>query len=412
MKKILSLIIAAAVILSVFTACNSGKKADNNPMHTLYFRDDTKSNKVSATFFNSVSGKKKTVKMKKIKKDKKSVTFSCAGDTSAYNMAYFTCGKDKTEEFAFNKCVSGWYKTKDNFLPYTYGQKINYHPEYDAVTLKYKGYENEIYVWKPADYDASSSEKYSTVYILDGQIMTYNDIILEKMEMKNKPIGGCPVVTEQVKAMSEANGTKAIVVAIDNKGSRDFELVPDIGTSFDDKMNGAEITKDDYDALSGNELSDFIAKKLVPYVQKRYNVYKDALHTSVAGVSLGGLESFYIAMENPKVFGTVGSLSPSFWEYDDAVWNKYLGKKTFGKKSPFVYIYTGSYTRDDVGPYPKEMIERLRKMGYPKNKLAYHYNEKGNHSAVMWRAMFSEFLCAMVYQKVEPLINTKSGKNN
>ena len=403
MKRLISLIMAAAVILAVFTACDSEKAAVSSPMHTLYFRDGTKSGKALVTFFNSKSGKKKTVKMEEIEKDKNAVTFSCEGDTSVYNMAYITCGKDKTEEFAFNKCVSGWYKTEVNFLPYTYGQKIDYHPEYDNVKLKYKGYEKEIYIWTPADYDGSSDEKYSTVYVLDGQIMTYNSAIMEKIGMKDRSVDGCPIVTEQVKAMSAANGTKAIVVAVDNTLARDFELVPDLGTSFDEKMGGAEITKEDYDALNGNELSDFFAEKLVPYVQEHYNVYTDALHTSVAGVSLGGLECFYIAMENPDLFGTVGSLSPSFWEYDKATWNKYLGKKTFGEQYPFVYIYTGSPTRGDVGPFPKQMIKRLKKMGYPENKLAYHYNENGTHSARIWRAMFSEFLSAMVYQRVEPL---------
>ena len=42
-------------------------------------------------------------------------------------------------------------------------------------------------------------------------------------------------------------------------------------------------------------------------------------------------------------------------------------------------------------------------MGYPQSKLAFHYKETGGHAVPCRRAVFSEFLTAMVYQRVEPL---------
>ena len=58
-------------------------------------------------------------------------------------------------------------------------------------------------------------------------------------------------------------------------------------------------------------------------------------------MSLGGLETFYITMEYPEVFGTAGALSPSFWTYDDAAWRSSLGEKDFTDNTPFIYLYTG-----------------------------------------------------------------------
>lgn len=391
MKRLTALILSAAIIASLFCACGT---AEDSKTHTVYFRDYTKSQTASATFFNSKSGKKKEVKMKPVEKDKNSTTFSCEGDTSLYNMAYITCGKEKTGEFAFNKCVSGWQKTEDNFLPYTYGEKeTNYFAKFDKKTLKYKGYEKDIYIWKPDDYDAKSSEKYATVYVLDAQFMT-------TAKEEKDTVGGCPVVPEQVKAMTQATGKKAIMVGVDNSFPRDYELVPKIGVSADEKRFG----KAEYFGMNGTEFSDFAAKVLVPYIQKNYNVETNAENTSLAGASLSGLSAFYITTEHPELFGTLGAFSPSFWEFDDTTWEKYLKKKSFDENSPFLYFYTGA-ARADTDPYVTNMYNRLKKLGYPKEKLALHFNEKGEHSAVLWRSVFSEFLNAMVFQRLEPLQN-------
>ena len=74
-------------------------------------------------------------------------------------------------------------------------------------------------------------------------------------------------------------------------------------------------------------------------------------------MSLGGLETFYINMEYPEVFGTAGALSPSFWTYDDAAWRSFLGEKDFTDNTPFIYLYTGP-AGGDTDPYVTEMYER------------------------------------------------------
>ncbi|MEE3334075.1 MAG: alpha/beta hydrolase-fold protein [Ruminococcus sp.] len=387
MKRIIPLIIAFAVIISLFTACGSDKSKDDR-YHPLYIKDDLKSKNAVATFFNSYNGKSKNVKMKKISESKKSYTFFCEGDTERYNMAYITFGKEKSIEFAFNKCTSGWHKTKDNLLPYAYGKKDDYYPKYDEITLKGHGYDKNIYIWKPDYYDPESADKYSTVYLLDAQIVS-------PINSDGRDLGGCPLFVEQVRDMTAATGRKTIVVLIDNVFARDFELVPEIGESLDEKYykkahNTDEVA--DYDAMNGSEFADFTANTLVPYIQKHYNVYTEPKHNSIAGVSLSGLEAFYITMEYPKVFGAVGGISPSLWEYDDATWNKYLSSKKFGKSSPIIYLYTGP-KKHDTEPHVSQMYNRLKKLGYPKDRLILHLNPKGEHSGYHWRSIFSEFLC-------------------
>jgi predicted alpha/beta superfamily hydrolase len=97
-----------------------------------------------------------------------------------------------------------------------------------------------------------------------------------------------------------------------------------------------------------------------------------------------------------------GVFSPSFWTFDDNAWRKHLSKKPFGKDSPFLYIYSGG-KKTDTGKETIEMVDRLKDMKYPKNKMVFRYFEKGTHDVPCWKAVFAEFLEAFVFQKVETL---------
>jgi len=410
MKRVISILLTIFMITAMFTACNTAgsdlaeahdasqyDRAEDDGYHTLYFKDKDKSLSAVATFYNNYSSVSEDVTMEKVSEDDSSVTFSCKGNVKEYNMVYITCGDKRTSSFAFNRCVSGWYNSDDGLLPYTEGQEINYYPEFDHVDMDCNGYEKAVNIWKPGDYDASSAKKYSTVYVLDGQSMAM-------VGKAGQTLDDCEVVTEQVNAMISSTGYDTIVVAIDTFGdmrdvSRDDELVPDIGELSPE----VDVPFTDQ---KGAEFASFVADTLVPYIQQNYNVYTDALHTSVAGASLGGLEAFYITLEYPEIFGTVGALSPSFWTYDDPEWREYLKKKTFDSNSPLLYLYTGP-AGGDTDPYVTQMYERLQNMGYDKDKLILDYNDIGGHNTKFWRAVFSEFLEAMVFRCVEPLQNQR-----
>ncbi len=421
MKKILSALLAVLTVSALLAACGNEKKQESEvsatsaaaveeatepttpeypETHTLYFKDSTKSGKATVTFFNSLSGKSENVEMKKTGEDADSVTFSCEGNCALYNMAYITFNNEKTKEFAFNPCVSGWYKTEDDFLPYTEGQEINYTPEFEKITLKGHGYDKNIYIWKPDDYDAESADKYSTVYAIDGQFLTY-------LRDYGQILKDCAVATDQVKAMNSVTNQESIVVAIDNVGTRDYELSPAFADSvikkdFESK-NGTPY-KDEFDCMDGTQFADFVVNTLVPYVQQHYNVYTDKQHTSLVGASMGGLESFYISVEYPEAFGTVGILSPSFWMYESETWDKYLKQKSFDSSYPYLYFYTGS-DENDVGAHVNEMLTRLENMKYSKDSMVLHYDENGAHGGMFWRLILSEYLTSWVYGKIEPLQN-------
>lgn len=364
--------------------------------HTLYFKDKDKNDKAVVTFFNNVTGDSTNVEMKRIAEDDDSFTFSCEEDTTVYHMASITYGDHKSLDFAFNNCVSGWYNSEYGFLPYTEGEEIDYYPHYEHFTIDCNGYDKKIHIWTPDDYDPDSVEPYASIYVLDGQ----DDAYIEEPGAKPKDVMNIP---EQVRSMTATTGYQAIIIGVSTYGDmvnymRDDELVPDLGES----------AESDYSVMTkkkGGDFARFVAETLVPHIEQNYNVSPDARHTSVTGASLGGLEAFYIGMEYPDIFGTVGALSPSFWTYGDAAWTEYLKQKDFEKDTAFLYIYTGSGGDTDMNGDVTAMVDRLKKLGYPQDKLAYELYEEGGHHVTFWRRFFSEFLEAMVFQQIEPLQN-------
>lgn len=407
MKKTLPIILLITIIASVLSACGSDIPLKmNGSTHTLYFKDSNKSKSATATFFNSDSKESLDVNMEKVSEDSDSVTFACEGDCSLYNMAYVTCNnesKDKVSafnKFAFNACTSGWYRQENYVLPYTDGEPITYSQKFEEISLACKGGKKKIHIRKPEGYDHSSNEKYATIYVLDGQ-----SLLFDKNEQKMKDYPG---IIEQIDTMSKLTGVKAIVVAVESSIERDHEMVPELGESFDEKMHDLHSDDDyneEFEGMNGTELSDYFADTIVPYMQENYSVYTDPAHTAISGYSLGGLACFYIAMEHPEIFGTAGCLSPSFWEYDDATWRAYLNEKRFDNKSPFIYIYAEKEPTEvgSPGPYMTVMVNRLKSLGYPQDKLVFHYDEEGLHDSVFWRNVYSEFLTCMIYQNVPPL---------
>ena len=400
MKRLTAIIMTAVIAVLILAAC--GAKEDD--LHTLYFKDIKKREEVTAVFCDHETKATEEVRMTAVGEAEDGYTYSCKGDASAYDTVSFRYDGFTTADVAFNRCVSGWYNSDHGFLPYAEGaddpyasrlensivieDTFDYDNEmYDDVTLSFNGYDKVIHIWTPDDYDPSSEERYATVYLLDGQVMIYlgfpGGILLDSEH-----------ADVQVQSMTAATGYKAIVVAIDTFGdfnqyySRLDELIPDLG----------ELAYDEDTQKSGTLLSDFIADTVVPYVQKNYNVYTDAPHTSVVGKSLGGLEAFYIAMEHPELFGTAGVLSPSFMLYTDESWRSYLSEKSFDEQAPFLYFYSGNEVEDN-GDVTDEMVARIKEMGYPEDRFAYRREEIGGHEPFFWRSVFSEFLNAMVYQR-------------
>src|SRR5262249_26284952 len=60
-----------------------------------------------------------------------------------------------------------------------------------------------------------------------------------------------------------------------------------------------------------------VLDELIPQVEKSYRVAKDRDSRAIAGLSMGGAQSLYIALNHPDRFGWIGSFSGAFVMYGD-----------------------------------------------------------------------------------------------
>lgn len=415
MKTVISCLLSSVLMISALTACSvadqqneqrnqksqSEQSKQNNSegsgktesagKHTLYIRDADKRAEMTATFYNSMTGKSESVPMQKVSEENDYITYSCEGDINAYNMVHMTYGAEPTMNVAFNEFVSGWYLYNDELLPYVEGQEPNYKPEYTTKVFPFDGYDKNVYIWTPKDYEADAEEKYSTIYMLDGQSVLSTDIDTTFNQ-------GCWNVSEHVASMMSQTDNKAIIVAIETTGKqRNDELIPDIGEIASWAKDSLETKQ------SGTKLCSFICDELVPYIEKNYNVYMDREHKGLCGSSYGGLEAFYVGFERPECFGTIGSLSPSFYPFEDETLINYLmTKQDKASELPFLYMYMGSNDSDE-GAYSGAVYNTLVKNGYPKDKIIADKYDQGHHFLAYWRNIYPEFLEAMFTHKVTGL---------
>ncbi len=386
MKRLICLFLSILLVVFTFAACSDSGKDDDNTAettavttgesdgHPLYVRAQKDCESITATFSSVAGSDTFTAQLTQKDDEGDTAIYVCYADTAVYDRVTVTIDGHDSDLLAFNDYTSGWEMSPTKELPFTYGAD-NKTPEYVNKEFPYQERTKNVQIWTPKDYDAKAKEKYSVIYMTDGQNL-FNPIATSY---------GSWAVAESVRAMMAQSDHRCIVVGIENSdGWRDDELTPNLGTP----------TEASYEDGHGAYYADFVVKTVMPYIEKNYNVFTDRDHTAICGSSSGGIESFYIAMEHPEKFGTVGALSPAFALFDDATWDKYLAKKDFSAGYPRVYIYCGKGNdlEQQLLPGAASMPDNLNKIGYPADNVYYYTAENALHNEIYWRIIFPDFL--------------------
>ncbi len=400
-KRILSGLLCGVIFLSLLTACSDNSKSTPDEktvlMHDFVVRAPKQTTELTATFLNTGNGKTEDIVMEKDSEDDSSIIFRCEADVNRYNMVHVSFEKQSSMDVAFNRFVSGWNYTGKDFLPYTQGKTPSYDPQFETKVFQFDGHDKNIYIWTPEDYDAKSAEKYSVIYMFDGQSVLATG---KDRGMDNDLV--CWNVAEHIESMTATTEHKAIVVAVENNDVyRWDELVPDLG-EINTENSPENAKEEDLTRKRGAAFADYLIDTVMPYVNQSYNVYTDPQHTALAGSSLGGLETFFTVLSHPDKFGTGGVMSATFDMYADKEWTAFLKDKMKMKNAPFLYFYAGSYTGDN-GDVSQSIYNKLIEGGYAKDKLVFSKYESGEHLIEYWRNIYPEFLEAVFTQNVSAL---------
>ena len=304
-------------------------------------------------------------------------------DTAVYDRVIFNNGTSQTTDTPVTKASSGYFIMGQQGKKlvagvYPYGQ--NNEGSIKTVKMEYsKGYNKNIYIWTPEGYNADDkTKKYSVLYMCDGQNLFGQYQTLSGYEWE---------CDETVLSLMQNGGDGVIVVGIDNSNNkRDNELTPNLG-----KLAPGVGSYGSYENGSGAYYADFVVNKVIPYVEANYNTNSIR---GVAGSSSGGIEAFYIGIENMETFRYIGALSPAFVLYDETVWKNYLSQKDFSGDVPRIYLFNGYNDELEKELYKnaKAMSGWLTSCGYDNGKIFWSEDKDATHNEIFWALYFPEML--------------------
>ena len=216
-----------------------------------------------------------------------------------------------------------------------------------------------VWIYLPKDYDANLQKKYPVLYMHDGQ----------NIFDKTTSFSGEWEIDETLNKLA----ADCIVVGIDNGGAnRIAEYTP--------------YTNAKYGGGDGAKYVDFIVSTLKPYIDQNFRSKTDRENTGIGGSSLGGLISFWAAMNYQNTFSKAMVFSPSFW------WNKSIFDlvKEKGKQQKVkFYIIAGEQEGDpDMVPDATKMASDLLQNGFSKEEIFFTSHADGKHQEWYWAREF------------------------
>lgn len=222
-----------------------------------------------------------------------------------------------------------------------------------------------IWLYLPPDYE-NSGKSYPVLYMQDGQ----------NVFDAATSFAGEWEVDESLNQLFDQGDEGVIVVAIDNGGaSRIDEYSPWENPSYGGGDGGAYV--------------DFIVETLKPYIDENYRTKPQREFTGIMGSSLGGLISFYAAIERQDIFSKVGALSTSFWFADEV----YTHVATTGKEADMrIYMIAGELEGSGGGQVEdmNAMYNTLLGAGFSEEEVVAVSHADGQHSEWYWAREFPD----------------------
>jgi predicted alpha/beta superfamily hydrolase len=165
--------------------------------------------------------------------------------------------------------------------------------KYHSIKSKFLSTDpRDIIVYLPPSYNSKPGKTYPVLYMQDGQNI---------FDKATGAFGKEWYIDEKVEYLIQKKVIEEIII---------------VGV-----YNGLDKRLDEYTwnprpgegGGNGKAYGEFLTKEVKTFIDKTYRTKSDRDNTAVAGSSLGGLISFYLAENYSPVFAKIGIMSPSFW---------------------------------------------------------------------------------------------------
>jgi enterochelin esterase-like enzyme len=181
------------------------------------------------------------------------------------------------------------------------------------------GIERPMCVYTPAGYDPNGKEKLPVLYLIHGMTDTY-ETWFKVGQMNN--------ILDNMIAKGDA---KRMIVVMPYANPYPEMILQGKAQSY----NATDVV------LTTKEF----VEEVIPFIEKNYNVLKDADNRAIAGFSLGGRQTLAAGLGNPDKFHYVAAYAPAIFsasEYENAFKDgTYATIKDLQKKLKFMFLGTG-----------------------------------------------------------------------
>jgi len=210
------------------------------------------------------------------------------------------------------------------------------------------GAQHRFRVFLPPGYHENTLKKYPVLYMHDG-----HNLFLKEEAF----VGNTWRTDEVLNTLDKMNAIEEVIV---------------VGIYPNDRMN--EYTMPGYE-----DYGRFLVETLKPLIDRKYRTLTGPMNTAVMGSSLGGVVSFYLGWQWPKVFGKIACLSSTFTYQDD------LLDRIFAEPKRKIRIYLDSGWPGDNYEPTRSMRDRLLWKGYrPGSDLFYLAFPEARHDEKAW----------------------------
>jgi predicted alpha/beta superfamily hydrolase len=230
----------------------------------------------------------------------------------------------------------------------------------DGTTTPPRG----IQVWLPPAYGEEPSRRHPLLVMHDGQNLFDDTAAGSEWQLDE-------TAERLVRAGQIA---PPLIVGIESKAQRIHDYTPWPGRLRSDGPAAAV-------GGGGPAYADWIARVLLPELERRYPVEPGPQRRFVGGSSLGGLLSMWMLLHQPGQWGGALVVSPSVWWADEALLGD-IGSRPAGPP-PRLWLDIGLQEGESAVAGARRLHRRLLVQGWP-----HRHTEApdGGHDEVSWAA--------------------------
>ncbi len=269
---------------------------------------------------------------------------------------------------------------------------------FSKVTGKWR----RCYVYTPPDYDANSKGRYPVLYLLHGwgeneqgwHIQGHADLILDNLIAagKAKPM---LVVMDNLNAAKPAEDASLYNARSIIARRSPADVPPPIGAppppaAGQAPAAGQVTARPGFPANFGETFTEMLLSDLIPMVERTYRTQPGRASRAMAGLSMGGMQSFQSALANLDKFAYLGGFSGSSggrggFDAKTAHKGVFADAAAFNKQMKVLFLGIGTAE----GPGTKNFSEQLTKAGI---RNIYYESNGTAHEWLTWRRCLNDFV--------------------